>query len=83
MMSDDDRQRMKDWVANWKQTGEELDRRKWEELRAMDAQSRVLLATQALRMADEWRAAQTAPLNRLSGLIEQQFWFAKWPKRSI
>jgi len=35
-MSEEGQERMKAWVANWKQTGEELDRLKWEELRAMD-----------------------------------------------
>lgn len=73
---------MKSWVTNWKQTGEELDRIKWQELRTMDAQSARLQSTQALAMADEWRASQPALIDRPSGMVEQQRWFAKWRRKS-
>lgn len=82
-MTEAEQEKMKAWVANWKLTGEELDRLKWEELRAMDHQCAVLQSTRALESADGWRAMQPQPVERSSGLIEQQFWFAKWPKQSI
>lgn len=82
-MSDDEREKIKAWVDNWKLTGEELDRRKWEELRAMDAPTARRQSSHALAMADSWRASQPNPIHRPSGMVEQQSWFAKWPKKSI
>lgn len=82
-MSEQEQEKMKAWVANWKQTGEELDQLKWEELRAMDAQTARQQTAQVLAMADSWRASQPALIERPSGLVEQQSWFAKWPMKSI
>lgn len=64
-MSDAQLERMKAWVANWKVTGEELDRIKWEELRNMDPSEALEQSTKSLAMADEWRMAQVIPLSRL------------------
>lgn len=74
-MSGEDREKMKAWVDNWKQTGEELDRRKWEELRAMDESSAALIFN---KLGEGWVEPWSSPERRPGhGLIIQQDYFRK------
>ncbi len=66
---------MKDWVANWKQTGEELERRKWEELRAIDeTTSAIIFNSLGSGWVEEWRTPEKA---EETGLVIQQAYFSK------
>jgi hypothetical protein len=80
-VTDEERAKIKAWVENWKVTGELLDQLKWLELQQMDQQTAARHAAQVLHMAELWLEAQPAPYNRPSGLVEQQYWFSRWPKK--
>ena len=74
-MSDEEQEKTKAWVANWKQTGEELDRLKWEELRAMDESSSALIFN---KLGAGWVEPWRSPEREASqGLIIQQDCFRK------
>ena len=64
------------WVAAWQSAGPELDRIRREELRAMD----VFKAIAALCADYDYTIAPRAP-KPTSGLVEQQRWFARLPRR--
>jgi len=72
-MTDGEREKIKAWVGNWKVAGEELDRLKWEELRAMDelASARIFNHLTA-GLPGEWE-----PPERECGLVPQQAFFSK------
>ncbi len=72
-MSGEERKKMKAWVDNWKVTGEELDRLKWEELREMgDEESLRIFNRLGSGWVDEW-----TPPGRECGLVVQQAIFSK------
>jgi hypothetical protein len=72
-MIEGERGKLKAWVDNWKTTGEELDRLKWEELRAMDEQeSARIFNALASGWVDEW-----TPSDRECGLVVQQAIFSR------
>ena len=60
------------WVDTWKQAGQELERIRREELRALD----VARALSLLCGPANYRVPPRAP-KPTSGLVEQQRWFAK------
>jgi hypothetical protein len=74
-----EKEAMRRWVETWKVAGEELDRMKWEELRAMTE-------ADAARMLDLQEWPREVPLWRdperefSSGLVEQQRIFMKAPE---
>jgi len=70
------------YIRNWKVVGEELDRIKGEDLRAMSEEESAARIHDVLLMADEWLKLNAAPL-RECGLIEQQRIFQKWPRALI
>ncbi len=66
---------MREWVANWKRTGEELDRRKWEELQTMDeSMSAIIFNRLGSGWVEEW---QSPARDREAGLVVQQEYFSK------
>ncbi len=70
MPAPQDRETTKFLVETWKRAGEELDRIKWEELRAMTEDDAArMLETLSMHPRDGWM-----PPERLagSGLVEQQ-----------
>ena len=61
-------------IAVWKETGQILDRMKWDELKAMtESQSAEIFALLDTSM-DTWRSPER---RNGAGLVEQQRWFAK------
>ncbi len=74
-MTDEEQKKTKAWIANWKQTGEELDRLKWEELRAMDETSSALIFNKlGIGWVEPWTSPERKPGD---GLIIQQDYFRK------
>lgn len=82
-MTDGEREKIKAWVDNWKVAGEELDRLKWEEFRAMDQETAVVQAARAFAAAEGWRATHPGLIDRPCGMIAQQSYFSKWQKNPI
>lgn len=74
-----EKEKILQYIRNWQVVGEELDRMKGEELRAMSEEESAERIHDVLLMADEWLKVNTAPL-RECGLIEQQRIFQKWPR---
>jgi len=74
-MSETECEQMKAWVANWKRTGDELDRIKWEELQAMDEPSAGDIFNKlGAGWVDTWTSPERKPGH---GLIIQQDYFSK------
>jgi hypothetical protein len=74
-MSHEEREKMKAWVANWKQTGEELERLKWEELQAMDESSSAHVFNKlGMGWVESWRSPERETGH---GMIMQQDCFRK------
>jgi hypothetical protein len=67
-MSDAEHEKMKAWVANWKVVGEELDRLKWEELRAMDEADSARIFN---KLGFGWVDAWTPPDGQCGFIIQQ------------
>lgn len=74
-----EKEKILQYVRNWKVVGEELDRMKGEELRAMSEAESAARIHDVLLMSDEWFQVNAAP-PRECGLIEQQRIFQKWKK---
>jgi len=66
-----EKEKILQYVRNWKVVGEELDRMKGEELRAMSEEESAARIHDVLLMADEWLKLNV-PLSRECGLVEQQ-----------
>lgn len=63
------------YVAIWKETGEALDRMKWDELKAMtETRSAEIFALLDMPDMEVWRSPER---REGAGLVEQQRWFAK------
>jgi len=71
----------KKYVDIWKRTGAELDRVKSVELRAMSEEERLRQATAVMEIGTRWLADHDANM-RVCGLVEQQRFFSRWPKKS-
>lgn len=72
-MPEQEREQIKAWVANWKQTGVELDRLKREELRAMDeVASAEIFNRLGMGWVDDWQNPEPQP-----GLVQQQMYFLR------
>ena len=65
-------ERMREWVATWKQAGAELEQIRRSEIEALDAR-------EAIRQIFGSSAAvlRSVSPRATSGLVEQQAWFAK------
>jgi len=74
-----EKEKILQYVRNWKVVGEELDRMKGEDLRAMSEEDSAARIHDVMLMADEWFKLHIPPL-RECGLIEQQRIFQKWPR---
>jgi len=72
-MTEEEREKIKAWVDNWKVTGQELDRLKWEELRAMDERDSCRIFN---RLGSGWVDDWTPP-DQECGLVIQQALFSK------
>lgn len=71
----DDRAKMRRWVEAWKVAGEELDRMKWDELRAMTEDDAArMLDLQHWPTDDLWRSPER---ESAEGMIEQQRMFLR------
>jgi len=66
-----EKEKILQYVRSWKVVGEELDRMKGEELRAMSEEESAARIHDVLLMADEWLKLNV-PLSRECGLVEQQ-----------
>ena len=74
-MPEQERGQIRAWVANWKQTGVELERLKCEELRAMDeATSAEIFNRLGMGWVDGWQNPGRQPR---FGLVRQQAYFSK------
>lgn len=74
-MSEQERERVRAWVANWKQAGIELDRIKCEELQTMDeAASAEIFNRLGMGWVDNWQNPEREPG---IGLVRQQMYFSK------
>lgn len=62
----------KRWVETWKETGEELERIRWRELRGKDTYRAIELLCGPADYAVSPRAS-----NPTSGLVEMQYWLRK------
>ncbi|MGF1657532.1 MAG: hypothetical protein ACFCU3_11220 [Verrucomicrobiales bacterium] len=70
-MRHEDKASAKRYVGIWKETGKELDRIKWEELRSMSEEEAQTQAAAVLALADEW-IGREAFTERECGMVEQQ-----------
>ncbi|MDR3233998.1 MAG: hypothetical protein LBT46_10120 [Planctomycetaceae bacterium] len=68
----------KQWVDNWKRVGPILEQIEAEELRALDAQE----AIQRIISLCDWCCERAEP-TKTSGLVEQQWIFAKAGKTKL
>lgn len=66
-----ERELMRRWVETWLRAGQELEQIRRRELRAIDTRE---AARQLFGTGSSWPAA---PERTLSGLVEQQAWFAR------
>lgn len=74
-MSHQERERVRAWVANWKQAVVELDRLKCEDLQAMDeATSAEIFNRLGMGWVDDWQNPER-PAG--IGLVLQQMYFSK------
>jgi len=75
-----EKEAMRRWVETWKIAGEELDRIKWEELRAMteDDAARTFECL-SMHPRDGWMRPERL---QDSGLVEQQRFFRKFHESS-
>lgn len=74
-MSEQEREKVRAWVANWKQAGVELDRIKCEDLQAMDeATSAEIFNRLGMGWVDDWQNPERPPG---IGLVLQQMHFSK------
>jgi hypothetical protein len=76
-----DHEVMRRWVRTWKSAGEELDRIKQEELRALTEEEAAAQSLDLFRMGDQWMD-ENPGFKRESGLVEQQRWFMKWREQN-
>ena len=67
----DDREKMRLWVENWKQTGPILEEIRRKEIRELDTLETIAA------LADAFRYACTLPVRTSSGMVEMRRWFAK------
>jgi hypothetical protein len=65
------------YARGWGESGPQLDRLKWGALRAMTDEEGQRQSAAVLEMADLW-LEQNPRVDRPSGLVEQQRWFARW-----
>jgi len=65
------------WVETWRRAGDELDKIKAEELRALTEEKSAEYINDALLMADYWLALNPGE-TRECGMVEQQRIFQKW-----
>ncbi len=70
----------KRWVEARQEAGEALDRVKWAELRAMTDDEARRQSRAVMEVAERWLALHP-DVERPSGLVEQQRWFARWTQR--
>jgi hypothetical protein len=74
-MSEKELEQVRAWVANWKQTGVELDRIKGEELQAMDEEASAEIFNRlGMGWVDDWQNPERPPG---IGLVLQQAYFAR------
>lgn len=64
------------YVEIWKETGKELDRIKWEELRGMSEEEAQAQTTSVLALANDW-IGQVGFVDRPCGMVEQQRLFQR------
>lgn len=74
-----EKEKILQYIRNWKVVGEELDRMKAEELRAMSEEESAVRIHDVMLMADEWLKVNI-PIARECGLVEQQRIFQKCQK---
>jgi len=74
--SETDQEAMRRWVKTWQSAGEELDRIKQTELRALTEEKAAAQSHDLFQMGDQWMDLNPG-LRRESGLVEQQRWFMK------
>lgn len=68
----DDREKMRLWVENWKQTGPILEEIRRKEIRELDTRETIA----SLERAFNYATGNFAPRST-SGIAEMQDWFAK------
>lgn len=74
-MNEDEREKMRQWVNNWKETGEFLEKLRREEIKSLN------IAEEILSLSDASESAlRFYPPKPTSGLIEMQRLFAKFKK---
>ena len=79
--SETDQEAMRRWVKTWQSAGEELDRIKQTELRALTEEKAAAQSHDLFRMGGQWMDLNPG-LRRESGLVEQQRWFMKWREQN-
>jgi hypothetical protein len=73
-MADQDRERLRQWVENWRSAGEVMARLRVAEIQASDTRRAVE------ELFGPWDVAEWMPRRLSSGLVEQQAWFARLRK---
>jgi hypothetical protein len=68
-----DQEKLKEWVDNWKTTGEFLEKLRIKEMRKSDTYQSMLSLNDAFNAI-----VATASIPNSSGLVEQQKWFTKF-----
>jgi hypothetical protein len=63
------------WVQTWQKAGPVLDQLRRQEIRQADTAKAILQLDDAFRSALRER-----PPGPTSGLVEQQYWFARWKR---
>jgi hypothetical protein len=71
-MTDDEKQKLKQWVETWRRAGPMLKRFRWEELRKFRHEDNVEILDALLQIGYEHRGNTPT-----SGLVEQQRLFGK------
>ena len=74
-MTEDKKQRLKQWVETWKRAGPMLERVRYEDLLAYEHEKNVGIIEDLLEMGYQFRQPRNT-----SGLIEQQRLFGKLRK---
>ena len=69
--TNEDRDRMNQWVETWRRAGLEMDLIRRREIEAADTQKAIR------QLFGDSSLVQTLPPRTSSGLVEQQAWFAK------
>lgn len=74
-MNDDELEKMRQWVSNWKETGEFLEKLRREEIKSLNIAEEILSLSDASESALRFYPPQPT-----SGLVEMQRLFAKLKK---